>query len=77
MRRRPVSRDGSEFTRDFECLVASLATWTTRSLSHGCVLIDSDTVAADVERVCAEELDPATLGFDPSVTGPRVLIHRV
>ncbi len=53
----PFARPGCEFTRDFECLVAWLATRTDKSTVRRLVRIDWDTVGRIVERVCADELD--------------------
>jgi transposase len=53
----PFARPGCEFTRDFECLVAWLATRTDKSTVKRLVRIDWDTVGRIVERVCADELD--------------------
>lgn len=55
------ARHGSEFTRDFECLVAWLATRTDKSTVRRLVRIDWDTVGRIVARVCADELDPGRL----------------
>ena len=53
----PFARPGCEFTRDFECLVAWLATRTDKSTVKRLVRIDWDTVGRIVARVCADELD--------------------
>ena len=57
----PFARHGSEFTRDFECLVAWLATRTDKSTIRRMLRIDWDTVGRIVARVCADELDPDRL----------------
>lgn len=57
----PFARPGSGFTRDFECLVAWLATRTDKTTVRRLVRVDWDTVGRIIERVCAEELDPARL----------------
>jgi transposase len=53
----PFARPGCEFTRDFESLVAWLATRTDKSTVKRLVRIDWDTVGRIVARVCADELD--------------------
>jgi transposase len=55
------ARPGSEFTRDFECLVAWLATRTDKSTIRRMLRIDWDTVGRIIKRVCADELDPGRL----------------
>jgi transposase len=50
-----------EFTRDFECLVAWLATRTDKSTIKHMLRIDWDTVGRIVKRVCDDELDPGRL----------------
>ena len=57
----PFARAGSRFTRDFEGLVAWLATRTDKSTVKRLVRVDWDTVGRIVERVCAAELDPGRL----------------
>ena len=57
----PFARPGSEFTRDFECLVAWLATRTDKSTIKRMLRIDWDTVGRIVKRVCDTELDPGRL----------------
>ena len=57
----PFARPGSEFTRDFECLVAWLATRTDKSTIKRMLRIDWDTVGRIVKRVCDAELDPGRL----------------
>jgi transposase len=57
----PFARSGSEFTRDFECLIAWLATRTDKSTIRRMVRIDWDTIGRIVARVCADELDPSRL----------------
>jgi transposase len=57
----PFARHGSEFTRDFECLVAWLATRTDKTTITRMLRIDWDTVGRIIKRVCADELDPGRL----------------
>jgi transposase len=57
----PFARPGSEFTRDFECLVSWLATRTDKSTIKRMLRIDWDTVGRIIKRVCDDELDPARL----------------
>jgi transposase len=57
----PFARPGSEFTRDFECLVAWLAARTDKSTIKRMLRIDWDTVGRIIKRVCADELDPGRL----------------
>jgi transposase len=57
----PFARPGSEFTRDFECLLAWLATRTDKSTIKRMLRIDWDTVGRIVKRVCDDELDPGRL----------------
>jgi transposase len=57
----PFARPGSEFTRDFECLAAWLATRTDKSTVKRLLRIDWDTVGRIIARVCADELDPGRL----------------
>lgn len=57
----PFARPRSEFTRDFECLVAWLATRTDKGTVKRLVRIDWDTVGRIISRVCVDELDPARL----------------
>ena len=57
----PFARPGSEFTRDFECLVAWLATRTDKTTIKRMLRIDWGTVGRIVKRVCDEELDPGRL----------------
>ena len=57
----PFARPGAEFTRDFECLVAWLATRTDKSTIKRMLRIDWDTVGRIVKRVCDDELDPGRL----------------
>jgi transposase len=57
----PFARPGSEFTRDFECLVAWLATRTDKSTIKRMLRIDWDTVGRIIARVCVDELDPGRL----------------
>ena len=53
----PFARPGSEFTRDFECLVAWLATRTDKSTIKRMLRIDWDTVGRIIKRVCDDELE--------------------
>ena len=55
----PFARPGSEFTRDFECLVAWLATRTDKSTIKRMLRIDWDTVGRIVKRVCDASSIPA------------------
>ena len=57
----PFARPGSEFTRDFECLVAWLATRTDKTTIKRMLRVDWDTVGRIVKRVCDDELDPGRL----------------
>jgi transposase len=57
----PFARPGSEFTRDFECLVAWLAPRTDKTTIKRMLRVDWDTVGRIVKRVCDEELDPGRL----------------
>lgn len=57
----PFARHRSGFTRDFECLVAWLATRTDKSTIERMVRINWRTVGRIVERVSAAELDPDRL----------------
>jgi transposase len=57
----PFARPGAEFTRDFECLVAWLATRTDKTTIKRMLRIDWDTVGRIVKRVCDDELDPGRL----------------
>jgi transposase len=57
----PFARHRAGFTRDFEALVAWLATRTDKSTVKRLVRIDWDTVGRIIARVCAEELDPDRL----------------
>jgi len=54
----PFARAGSQFTRDFECLVAWLATRTDKTAIKAMLRVDWDTVGRIVGRVCGDELDP-------------------
>ena len=54
----PFARQGSEFTRDFECLVAWLAARTDKTTITRMLRIDWGTVGRIIKRVCADELDP-------------------
>ena len=57
----PFARPGAEFTRDFECLVAWLASKVDKTTLKRMLRIDWDTVGRIVKRVCDEELDPGRL----------------
>jgi transposase len=57
----PFARHGSRFTRDFEQLVAWLATRTDKTTITRMVRIDWDTVGRIISRVSADELDPDRL----------------
>ena len=57
----PFARAGSDFTRDFEALVAWLATRTDKSSISRLVRIYWRTVGLIVERVSDDELDPDRL----------------
>jgi transposase len=57
----PFARPGSDFTRDFECLVAWLATKADKSTIKRMLRVDWDTVGRIVKRVCDAELDPGRL----------------
>jgi len=57
----PFARPGSEFTRDFECLVAWLATRTDKTTIKRMLRIDWGTVGRIIRRVCADELDRSRL----------------
>jgi transposase len=57
----PFARAGSQFTRDFECLVAWLATRTDKTAIKAMLRVDWDTVGRIVGRVCGDELDPGRL----------------
>jgi transposase len=57
----PFARYRSDFTRDFEHLVAWLATRTDKTTITRLVRIHWRTVGRIIERVCADELDPARL----------------
>jgi transposase len=53
----PFARHRCGFTRDFEALVAWLATRTDQTTICRLVRIDWDTVGRIISRVCADELD--------------------
>ena len=53
----PFARHGARFTRDFEALVAWLATRTDQTTIGRLVRIDWGTVGRIISRVCADELD--------------------
>jgi transposase len=55
------ARAGSEFTRDFECLVAWLAARADKGTVKRLVRIDWGTVGRIIARVCVDELDPGRL----------------
>jgi transposase len=57
----PFARPGSDFTRDFEALVAWLATRTDKSTITRLVRINWRTVGRIIERVSDDELDPDRL----------------
>lgn len=57
----PFARPGSRFSRDFEDLVAYLATKTDKTTITRLLRIDWDTVGRICERVVADGLDPARL----------------
>ncbi|MBV8943370.1 MAG: transposase [Solirubrobacterales bacterium] len=57
----PFARHRSGFTRNFEVLVAWLATRTDKTTITRLVRIDWDTVGRIISRVCADELDPERL----------------
>ena len=57
----PFARPDSEFTRDFECLVAWLATRTDKTTIKRMLRIDWRTVGRIIKRVCEDELDPDRL----------------
>jgi transposase len=57
----PFARHRAGFTRDFEQLVAWLATRTDKSTVKRLVRIDWDTVGRIIARVGADELDPDRL----------------
>jgi transposase len=57
----PFARHRSGFTRDFEQLIAWLATRTDKTTITRMVRIDWDTVGRIIARVCADELDPDRL----------------
>ncbi len=57
----PFARAGSDFTRDFEALVAFLASRTDKTTITRLLRINWRTVGRIIERVCATELDPGRL----------------
>lgn len=57
----PFARPGARFTRDFEQLVAWLATKMDKDALRRLVGIDWDTVGRICDRVVADELDPGRL----------------
>ncbi|MGI8800718.1 MAG: transposase [Solirubrobacteraceae bacterium] len=54
----PFARPHCGFTRDFEALVAWLATRTDKTTVKRLVRVDWGTVGRIIERVCVEEIDP-------------------
>ena len=65
----PFARDGARFTRDFENLVAWLATKTDKTATCRLTRIDWATIGRVIERVGCELIDPDRLGdlFEISV----------
>ena len=57
----PFARPGSEFTRDFECLLAWLATRTDKTTIQRMLRVDWRTIGRIIKRVCDDELDPGRL----------------
>jgi transposase len=57
----PFARAGADFTRDFEHLVAWLATRTDKTTITRLLRVHWRTVGRIIERVCADELDPGRL----------------
>ena len=57
----PFARPLADFTRDFECLVAWLATRTDKTTITRMLRIDWRTIGRIVKRVCDDELDPDRL----------------
>jgi Transposase len=57
LRSHPFARPRSEFTGDFECLVAWLATRTEKTTIMQVLRIDWCTVGRIIKRVCDDELD--------------------
>lgn len=57
----PFARPGSDFTADFEALVAWLATRTDKTAITRLVRVTWRTVGRIIERVVADELDPGRL----------------
>jgi transposase len=57
----PFARPGSDFTADFEALVAWLATRTDKTAITRLVRVTWRTVGRIIERVVADELDPRRL----------------
>lgn len=57
----PFARPGSRFSRDFEDLVAFLATRMDKTAIARLLRVDWETVGRICERVVAEELDPRRL----------------
>lgn len=58
----PFARDGARFTRDFEDIVAWLASKTDKTAICRLTRIDWQTVGRIIERVSAEHLDEGRLG---------------
>jgi len=58
----PFARDGARFTRDFENLVAWLATKTDKTATCRLVRIDWQTIGRIIERVGQELIDTDRLG---------------
>jgi transposase len=58
----PFARDGARFTRDFENLVAWLATKTDKTATCRLVRIDWHTIGRIIERVGSELIDSDRLG---------------
>jgi len=54
----PFARAGARFTRDFEDLIAYLATKTDKTTITRLQRVDWDTVGRICERVVADGLDP-------------------
>ena len=57
----PFARSHAEFTRNFECSVAWLATRTDKTTIKRMLRIDWDTAGRIIKRVCDDELDPNPL----------------
>ena len=65
----PFAREGARFTRDFEDLVAWLATKTDKTATHRLTRIDWQTIGRVIERVGEEFLDEDRLNdlFEVSI----------